>query len=166
MAELHGKYGKLLYSVILRLVKNRTTAEDVLQETFLRIWNSILTFDCRRGRLDRWIVSIARNKALDYLRSVRIQPGEAATQLEHLENSALTREWETEADRLARRRSVGAAFDLLNVPQRKVLELAYFEGLTQTEIAELLHKPLGTVKSLARSALKAMRSKATEGMQT
>jgi RNA polymerase sigma-70 factor (ECF subfamily) len=163
MAELYDKYGGLLYSIILRSVTNHSTAEDLVQETFLRIWNRIHTFDVERGRLEGWIVAIARNRAVDYLRSLRSQPGEANTTLEDLEHSALFVTRETEADRLTRRKEVGAALESLNEDQREVLELTHFQGLTQTEIAERLNKPLGTVKSLVRSALKALRASAAGG---
>ncbi len=160
MAELYDKYGGLVYSVILRSVANQATAEDLVQETFLRIWNRIHTFDVERGRLEGWIVTIARNRAIDYLRSLRSQPGESTTTLEDLEHSGLFVTKETEADRLTRRKAVGAALGSLNEEQREVLELTHFQGLTQTEIAARLHKPLGTVKSLVRSALKVLRASA------
>jgi len=160
MAELYDKYGGLLYAVILRSVANQATAEDLVQETFLRIWNRIHTFDTERGRLEGWIVTIARNRAIDYLRSLRTQPGESTTTLEDLEHSGLFATRETEADRLTRRKAVGAALQQLNEDQREVLELTHFQGLTQTEIAEKLQKPLGTVKSLVRSALKVLRASA------
>jgi RNA polymerase sigma-70 factor (ECF subfamily) len=162
MAELYDKYGGLLYSVILRSVSNQSTAEDLVQETFLRIWNRIHTFDLERGRLEGWMVTIARNRAIDYLRSLRSQPGESATSLEDLEHSGLFVTRETEAERLTRKNAVGAALDSLNESQREVLELTHFQGLTQTEIADRLHKPLGTVKSLVRSALKILRTSAVE----
>ncbi len=162
MAELYDKYGGLLYSVILRSVSNQATAEDLVQETFLRIWNRIHTFDLERGRLEGWIITIARNRAIDYLRSLRSQPGESSTSLEDLEHSGLFVTRETEADRLTRRKAVGAALEKLNEEQREVLELTHFQGLTQTEIAEQMHKPLGTVKSLVRSALKVLRTSAVE----
>ena len=162
MAELYDKYGGLLYSVILRAVANQATAEDLLQEACFRIWNRIHTFDIERGRLEGWIVTIARNRAIDYLRSLRSQPGESSTTLEDLEHSGLFVTRETEAERLTRRKAVGAALDRLNEEQREVLELTHFQGLTQTEIAERMHKPLGTVKSLVRSALKVLRASAVE----
>jgi len=162
MAELYDKYGGLLYSVILRAVANQATAEDLLQETCLRIWNRIHTFDIERGRLEGWIVTIARNRAIDYLRSLRSQPSESSTTLEDLEHSGLYVTRETEAERLTRRKAVGAALDRLNEEQRAVLELTHFQGLTQTEIAERMQKPLGTVKSLVRSALKILRTSAVE----
>jgi len=162
MAELYDKYGGLLYSVILRSVSNPSTAEDLVQETFLRIWNRVHTFDVERGRLEGWMVTIARNRAIDYLRSLRSQPGESATSLEDLEHSGLFVTRETEAERLTRKNAVGAALDSLNESQREVLELTHFQGLTQTEIADRLQKPLGTVKSLVRSALKILRTSAVE----
>jgi RNA polymerase sigma-70 factor (ECF subfamily) len=162
MAELYDKYGGLLYSVILRSVSNQSTAEDLVQETFLRIWNRVHTFDVERGRLEGWMVTIARNRAIDYLRSLRSQPGESATSLEDLEHSGLFVTRDTEAERLTRKNAVGAALDSLNESQREVLELTHFQGLTQTEIADRLQKPLGTVKSLVRSALKVLRTSAVE----
>jgi len=162
MAELYDKYGGLLYSVILRAVTNPATAEDLVQETFLRIWNRIHTFDTEKGRLEGWIVTIARNRAIDYLRSLRSQPGESSATLEDLEHSGLFVTRETEADRLTRRKAVGDALERLSEEQRAVLELTHFQGLTQTEIAERMHKPLGTVKSLVRSALKLLRTSVVE----
>jgi RNA polymerase sigma-70 factor (ECF subfamily) len=162
MAELYDKYAGLLYSVILRAVANQSTAEDLVQETFLRIWNRIHTFDIERGRLEGWMVTIARNRAIDYLRSLRSQPGESTTSLEDLEHSGLFVTRETEAERLTRKKAVGVALSSLNESQREVLELTHFQGLTQTEIAEKLNKPLGTVKSLIRSALKLLRTGAVE----
>jgi RNA polymerase sigma-70 factor (ECF subfamily) len=162
MAELYDKYGGLLYSVIVRAVANQATAEDLVQETFLRIWNRIHTFDVERGRLEGWIITIARNRAIDYLRSLRSKPGESFTTLEDLEHSGLFVTQETEAERLTRRKAVGVALGRLNEEQREVLELTHFQGLTQTEIAERMQKPLGTVKSLVRSALKILRASAVE----
>ena len=162
MAELYDKYGGLLYSVILRAVTNPATAEDLVQETFLRIWNRIHTFDTDRGRLEGWIVTIARNRAVDYLRSLRSQPNESSATIEDLEHSGFFVTHETEAERLTRSKAVGAALDRLSDAQREVLELTHFQGLTQTEIAERMQKPLGTVKSLVRSALKLLRASVVE----
>jgi RNA polymerase sigma-70 factor (ECF subfamily) len=158
MAELYDTYGRLIYSVIFRAVSNQATAEDLVQETFFRIWNRIHTFDLERGRLEGWIVTIARNRAIDYIRSLRSRPNEVLTSLEDLEHSGWFITAENEADHLTRRKAVGDALNLLNESQREVLELTHFQGLTQTEIAERTSKPLGTVKSLVRSALKVLRT--------
>ena len=162
MAELYDKYAGLLYSVILRSVANQATAEDLVQETFLRIWNRIHTFDVERGRLEGWIVTIARNRAIDYLRSLRHKPSESSTTFEDLERASLFVTSELETDRLLKRKAVGAALERLNEEQREVLELTHFQGLTQTEIAQRMQKPLGTVKSLVRSALKLLRASVVE----
>ena len=146
----------------MRAVTNPATAEDLVQETFLRIWNRIHTFDTDRGRLEGWIVTIARNRAIDYLRSLRSQPNESSATIEDLEHSGFFVTHETEAERLTRSKAVGAALDRLSDAQREVLELTHFQGLTQTEIAERMHKPLGTVKSLVRSALKLLRASVVE----
>ncbi len=160
MAELYDQYGGLLFAVILRAVSNQATAEDLLQEAFLRIWNRIHTFDAERGRLEGWIVTVARNRAIDYLRSTRNQPSECSTTLDDLEHSGFFVTRDTEAEHFARSKAVGQALGSLSNEQREVLELTHFQGLTQTEIATRLQKPLGTVKSLVRSALKVLRERA------
>ena len=74
MGTLYDKYGALVYTVIFRAVNNQATAEDLVQETFLRIWNRIHTFDGERGRLEGWLITVARNRAFDFLRSIRNAP--------------------------------------------------------------------------------------------
>src|SRR3954464_3789282 len=69
MADLYDRYGRLAYSVILRIVRDGATAEDLVQETFLRVWNRMQGFDCERGSLGPWLLAIARNRAIDYVRS-------------------------------------------------------------------------------------------------
>ena len=157
MADLYDKYGALIYSVIVRSVGNQETAEDLVQETFLLVWNRIHTFDLERGRLGGWLVTIARNRAIDYLRSTNHKQIAATDRLGEFEHLGVPLDRNSEADWLIQREWAQRALALLNADQHKVLELTYFEGLTQTEIAEALEKPLGTVKSLVRSALKAIR---------
>ena len=157
MLTLYDRYGKLVYSVILRAVKDGSLAEDIAQETFLRIWNRIHTFDEQRGRLEAWLVTVARNRAFDYLRSVRGAGAASSPRLDDLANSALMAVKEQQADRIARETAVRAALKQLSQDQREVIELTHFEGLTQTEIAAQLNKPLGTVKGLVRSALRNLR---------
>jgi len=158
MADLYDKYGGLLYSVILRSVKDQAVAEDLVQEVMLRVWNRIGQFDICRGRLAGWLVTIARNRAIDQVRSARSRASESTTDWTECERFHSFVWRDTSTDRLSVRRSVSTALSLLNSQQREILELTHFEGLTQTEIAERLHKPLGTVKSLVRSAVKTMRT--------
>src|ERR1700761_8644539 len=158
MVSLYDKYGSLVYSVIFRAVAERATAEDLTQETFLRIWNRIHTFDDEKGKLQGWLVTVARNRAFDYLRTTRNQAIQSLAPLEELERAGCFANKEgptaNQVDRIAAEKAVGQALDSLNKDQREVIELTHFEGMTQTEIAERLHKPLGTVKSLVKSALK------------
>jgi RNA polymerase sigma-70 factor, ECF subfamily len=156
MEDLYDRYGKLVYSIILRSVGDSGTAEDLTQETFLRVWNRIHTFDEGRGRLEAWLVTVARNRAFDHLRTNRASTASLAgtSELDYVGLSSLV----DESDRISRKRSVSEALKNLNSEQREVIELTHFEGMTQTEIAAKLQKPLGTVKSLVRSALKTLRT--------
>jgi RNA polymerase sigma-70 factor (ECF subfamily) len=162
MALLYDRFGGLLYSVVYRAVRDQATAEDLVQETFFRIWNRIHTFDAEKGRLDVWLVTIARNRAFDHLRSLRSGAGDL-TSFDELERAGY---FATVAgprtDHVAQQREVQQALTVLNESQREVIEMTHFEGMTQAEIADKLKKPLGTVKGLVRSALRVLRE-AAEG---
>ena len=156
--DLYDRYGKLIYSVILGAVRDAATAEDITQEAFLRIWNRVGTFDEEKGKLEGWLVTVARNRAFDHLRSLRKSPQLSSASLEDLERTGLFAVNENQAERIARKSAVRDALKSLEEDQRAVIELTHFEGMSQTEIAEQLKKPLGTVKGLVRSALKSLRS--------
>jgi RNA polymerase sigma-70 factor (ECF subfamily) len=158
MVDLYDRYGKLIYSVILRAVRNPSTAEDLTQETFLKVWNRIHTFNDEKGNLEGWLVTIARNRALDYLRSLQTSPTSAATNLEDLERAGYFCTKETQAELLGKQKALKEALGSLPQDQRQVIELTHFEGMTQTEIAARLGKPLGTIKGMARGALKKLRN--------
>jgi len=158
VGELYDRYGKLLYSIVLRAVRNEATAEDLTQEAFVRIWARIQTFDESKGTLQAWLVTVARNRALDYLRTAR--RARQSVNIDEVTEDRFSYDREGASDKLAQERTVKKALEGLNPDQRKVIELTHFEGLTQTEIAEKLSKPLGTVKSLVRSALKVLRTSA------
>lgn len=157
MMELYDRYARLLYSIIYRAVHDYSVAEDITQEAFLRVWNRIVTFDEERGNLEGWLVTIARNRAFDYLRSLRNAAGQSTVSLTDFERSGSLPPTGSGAEQLALANLVGEALKALNRDQREVIELTHFEGMTQTEIAGKLKKPLGTVKSLVRSALKSLR---------
>jgi len=159
MAEVYGRFGGLLYSLVLRCVSSPASAEDLVQEILLRIWNRIHTFDEANGSFEGWITAIARNHAIDHLRSRRNSWIECrGTALSSVQNYPLFFNYANEARRVDSRIAVGGALATLNQSQREVLEMTYFEGLTQAEIANQLNKPLGTVKSLVRSSLKVLRT--------
>lgn len=162
MVDLYDRYGKLLYSIIFRAVRSGATAEDLTQETFLRVWNRIHTFDSARGNLQGWLVTVARNRAFDYLRSQQSSNSLATTNLDDLDRAGHFRSGSDQSDHIANRKAVAQALNLLPEDQREVIELTHYEGMTQTEIAEKLGKPLGTVKGLVRGALKKLRDSLTE----
>ena len=163
LAAVYDRYGQVVYSLFLRITHDQSTSEDLVQELFIRLWNRGREFDSSRGTLGVWILSIARNMAIDHVRSatarfaLRLRPIEY---VDHLATAGNTSQPESLIDRS---RTVSAAFNNLSSNEKLVLELAYFEGLSQTEIADRLKEPLGTVKSWTRSALSRMRRAIREG---
>jgi len=157
MVDLYDRYGRLAYSLILRIVRDPEMAEDLVQETFIRVWSRTQAFDSERGALGPWLLAVARNRAIDYLRSVDGRMARSSYELVEMENPALFANLESQmmVSDLAGR--VREAMSKLNSSQRSVIELAYFDGLSQTEIAERLGQPLGTVKTWVRTALKNLR---------
>jgi RNA polymerase sigma-70 factor, ECF subfamily len=151
MADLYDLYSSVVYGVALRVLGDTTAAEDVLQEIFLQLWRRPQAFNAERGRLAPWLAVIARNRAIDVLRK---RPPEA-----DIDETPLSTGIDLEdvaAQRLAIER-VRSAIGQLPPEQRKALEMAFFEGLTHTEIASKTGEPLGTVKTRIRSALMAVR---------
>ena len=166
MGELYDRYGRLVYSLILRIVRNSAAAEDLVQETFLRVWNRMQGFDQERGALGPWVLTVARNRAIDYLRSADGRMSAGSLELDRLEHPGQFCNFEDHAMSLDRARRLKEAFEKLTPNQKTVVELAYYEGLSQTEMAERLQQPLGTVKTWIRSALKVLREQLTEAAAT
>jgi RNA polymerase sigma-70 factor, ECF subfamily len=156
LAELYDRYGRLAYSLILRVVRDTGVAEDLVQETFLRVWNRVQGFDAEKGSIGPWLLAVARNRAIDYLRSTT---GRArnSLELEAVEIPSLYNDMEKDLLVADKARRVKAAMEKLSENQRQVIELAYFEGLSQSEMAERMGQPLGTVKTWVRTALKNLR---------
>ena len=155
LEALYARYGGLVYTLALRIVGDPELAREVVQDTFLRSWGGRETYDPQRGRVPWWLMGIARNRAIDLLRSrshqVRIR--ERAAPLPEI-SAALSRD---PADAVIARRAVLDALRELSNGQRMAIELAYYGGLTQTEIADQLGEPLGTIKSRTREALERLR---------
>jgi len=156
LAELYDRYGRAAYSLILRVVRDTGIAEDLVQETFLRVWNRVHGFDGQRGSIGSWLLAVARNRAIDYLRSAG---GRERHAVEYEETGHPSLYCDMEKDILSsdKARVVKSAIQKLSPNQRQVIELAYFEGLSQTEMAERMGQPLGTVKTWVRTALKNLR---------
>jgi RNA polymerase sigma-70 factor (ECF subfamily) len=156
LGELYDRYGRLTYSLIYRIVRDTGIAEDLVQETFLRVWNRAQAFDAARGALGSWLLAVARNRAIDYTRSTAGRMRNAV-ELEETEHPSAFVDLEKEVLNSDKTRRVRQAMEKLNANQRSVIELAYFEGLSQTEMAERMGQPLGTVKTWVRMALRALR---------
>ena len=148
---LHDRYAQVVYSVALRVLGDTTQAEDILQELFLQIWRNPQTFDASRGSLGAWLAVIARHRAIDYLRRRRPE-----TDIDDVV-VAIDSNLEQTADRNIAIAKVRAAVEHLPAEQRKPLEMAFFQGLTHSEIAVKTGEPLGTIKTRIRAALLALR---------
>lgn len=161
LAELYDRYSDLLYSLAARIVGAGADAEEVLQDTWVQAWRNASTYDATRGAVGAWLVTIARSRALDRARSLgarRRAEGAAAVHAAH-EPPPPAPDPVSDHARRTLEEEVAAAVTGLAPQQREVLELAYFEGLSQAEIAERLAAPLGTVKSWTRQALSRLRER-------
>jgi RNA polymerase sigma-70 factor (ECF subfamily) len=156
LAELYDRYGRLTYALILRVVRDVGAAEDLVQETFLRVWTRAQAFDAQKGSIGPWLLAVARHRAIDYLRSASGRERNSV-EFEETDHPSLFTDMEQGILASDRARRVKAAVEKLSASQRQVIELAYFEGLTQTEMAERMGQPLGTVKTWVRAALKNLR---------
>ena len=151
LAALHDRYAQVVYSVALRVLGETTQAEDVLQEIFLQLWRNPQTFDSNRGSLGAWLAVITRHRAIDQLRRRRPE-----SDIEDVIVAVDTRLEQT-TDRNMAIAKVRAVVERLPAEQRKPLEMAFFEGLTHSEIASKTGEPLGTIKTRIRSALLTLR---------
>jgi RNA polymerase sigma-70 factor (ECF subfamily) len=157
MGDLYDRFGRVAYSVILAIVRDAAIAEDLVQETFLRVWNRVHAFEAGRGALGPWLLAIARNRAIDHLRSVSARMDRNSCELDVREHPSLFVDMEREVLNTDHARLIGKAISNLSANQQKVIEMAYYEGLSQTEMAERMGEPLGTVKTWVRAALKNLR---------
>jgi RNA polymerase sigma-70 factor (ECF subfamily) len=152
---LFDRYGRLAYGLAYRMLSDAGGAEEVVQEAFLLIWQNAARFDASRGSLRTWLLAIVRHKAVDRLRRSRARP---QTSLEMVDQALVGPDlWEAVSSSLSRQ-DVRRAFAGLPEAQRQTIELAYFGGFSQTEIAERMNVPLGTVKGRMRIGLEKMRS--------
>jgi RNA polymerase sigma-70 factor, ECF subfamily len=165
LAAAYDRYGRIAYSLFLRITRDQSASEDLVQELFIRLWNRGGEFDSNKGTLGVWISSIARNMAIDHVRSSQARLSSRSCSLEHIERLSTNARADDPESFIDRARRVSAAFANLNSNEKRVLELAYFDGFSQSEIAERLKEPLGTVKSWTRSGLSRMR-RAIEGMSS
>jgi len=163
-ARLYDRHARPLYSLILRILGNETEAEDVLQEVFAQAFCQASRYDARRGAVAAWLLTIARSRAIDHLRArrtrVEARTGEQTLgEMPDAQPDAASTMLDEERSRLVRQ-----ALGELPMLQRMAIELAYYEGLSHSEIAERLEQPLGTVKTRIRLGLLKLRDVLTEGL--
>jgi len=151
MGRLYDRYSSIVYSIALRVLGDTGAAEDVLQEVFLQLWRNPGVFDSSRGNMAAWLAVIARNRAIDSLRK-RHQEADIADVVVSVEPD-LARDTE----RTRAMEKIRGVLGEMPAAQRSALEMAYFEGLTHTEIAARTGEPLGTVKTRIRAGLLSLR---------
>jgi RNA polymerase sigma-70 factor (ECF subfamily) len=155
LATLYDRYRTILFGLLVRILNSREEAEDVLQEVFLQVWRRASDFDDLRGRPFTWLVTLARSRGIDRLRSLsareRVAVASAADPMDSVSDA------DTDVIRFEQRGIVAGALTQLPEEQKVALVLAYFEGLTQSEIAVRLGAPLGTVKTRMRTGMTKLR---------
>lgn len=151
---LYKNYAGVLYGVITKVLYDEQTAQDVLQEVFVKVWNNIGQYDSGKGRLYTWMLNIARNAAIDKLRSKgEIMKGKIRSGEETVNNLAQRMGEEQTTDTIGLRKVVAG----LKPEYETIVDLAYYKGFTMDEISKTLKIPIGTVKTRMRSALQQMR---------
>jgi RNA polymerase sigma-70 factor (ECF subfamily) len=158
--RLYDRHSSTLYALLLRILANPDDAQEVLQETFVKAWTNAKMFDAVRGSDVAWLISIARSRGIDRLRSRRIRgdrEDEAGRELSSSFGFVEKRTGADDAIQSEERSAVRDALAQLPEPQRVALALAYFEGLSQSEIAEKLGEPLGTIKTRMQLGMKKLR---------
>ena len=157
LATLYDRWAQTVYSLVFQLLRDADAAEDVVEETFWQVWHRATSYDISRGTVRTWILTIGRSRALDRLRSRKRNREDISDDL------SLVRDPRSDPSQMAegaeRRQLVYSALSELPDEQRRALELAYFRGLSQSEIAEFLGEPLGTVKTRMRLGMQKLRDK-------
>ena len=151
---LYEMYSSSLYGVIYRVVQHEEIAEDLLQDTFLRIWNSFSSYDSTKGRLFTWMVNIARNISIDKTRSKDFRN---SSKTEDIENNVLSMEMQSGNILNPEVMGLKELVAKLKPEQKIILDLVYFRGFTHAEVSEELEIPLGTVKTRLRNAIISLR---------
>lgn len=156
LAELYDRHGRLIYSLALRILRDQGDAEDIVQDVFSQAWRQAARFDVTRGNVVAWLVTMTRTRAIDVLRRRKARPELVHTEMpiDVADGSAgqdVRVEWQHRAREI--RRALGTLPHL----QRIAIELAYFDGLSHSEIAEQLEVPLGTIKTRVRQGLLKIR---------
>lgn len=157
--EFFDKYAGIIHATALKVLNDKRDAEDVVQEVFVMIWQKAGMYDPARGKPLTWAVTMTRNKSIDRLRSLqrRFRLRDEFEEEASVEDQTQDRKPSDDLEVSERGKLVRSAVLKLSADQRKVIEMAYFSGLTQNEIAEELNEPLGTVKARIRRGMMKLR---------
>jgi RNA polymerase sigma-70 factor, ECF subfamily len=156
LGQLYDRYGGLVFTLALRVVGDRNLAEEVMQHVFLRCWNGLDQFDATRGTVPAWLFGITRHRAIDVHRG-RQHQARLRERDELPEAGAAESSSPESAEEVVNRATVNQALLELAAPQRAAIELAYYGGLTQTEVATRLGEPSGTIKTRIRDGMRRLR---------
>jgi RNA polymerase sigma-70 factor (ECF subfamily) len=159
--QLYDRHSRIVYGLVLRILQQASTAEEVVQDVFLQLWRNAGQYQPSRGPFVPWLLTLARNRALDNLRLKSERQRRREDQTEELPQIALVPQYERALDEKRRAEVVRSLMASLSAQQKKAIEMAYFEGLSHSEIAAALQEPLGTVKSWIRNGLLRLK----EGLQ-
>jgi RNA polymerase sigma-70 factor (ECF subfamily) len=157
LEALYDRYAGMLFAMLLRILRDPGAAEEVMQDLFLQLWRGAARFDASRGSMAAWLLVIGRNRALSRLRGKERREILGDSEEFSIEAMPSAGNLEDEAARAQLMRRLQGAMAALPPEQREAVELAYFEGMTQTEIAERTKCPLGTVKSRVRAAMQTLK---------
>ncbi|HYL64367.1 MAG TPA: sigma-70 family RNA polymerase sigma factor [Candidatus Methylomirabilis sp.] len=159
--ELYDRHSRLVYRLVLRILQQAATSEEVVQDVFLQLWRNAGQYDSSRGPFVPWLLTLARNRALDHLRLKSERQRRREDLHDTLPAVVSAPEFEKELDDKRRAERVRLLMASLHPQQKRAIELAYFEGMSHSEIATALKEPLGTVKSWIRNGLLRLK----EGLQ-
>ena len=158
MTALYDRYARLVFSLALRILNDRSAAEETVQEVFVKVWRRSKEFDATRGKFSSWLSGIAHNHAIDELRRRRVRPSASEDEdamAEVVSDGPAPLELALQS--LEHRRIVDA-LEQIPAEQRQPIEMAYFEGFTQQEISDRLKEPLGTIKTRMRLGMQKLKS--------
>ena len=151
---LYDQYSSLLFGTLVRVVRVQAIAENLMQDCFVKVWKNAASFDHEKGKFTTWLINIARNTAIDYTRSKHFSQGQKNRSFEDLVHTEVTHGSSTI---LTDAIGLGNQLERLPEPMRQMIDLQYFQGFTQQEIADEFGIPLGTVKTRTRIALRELR---------
>jgi RNA polymerase sigma-70 factor (ECF subfamily) len=159
LAELYDRYGRLVFSIAYRIIGHPQSAEDITLEVFTRAWEKGNTYDPAKGKVSTWLTRLARNRAIDQLRHTAIRPENESVGWSDMTAVPVTHSHNPEVQVVLnlQQEKVREAVSSLPDNQQEVLALAFFQGMTHSEIATHLNEPLGTVKGRIRAAMKSLR---------